>query len=239
MNTAIVAPSHPISAQTGLIGLVSATNQTCINLTGMCNKRSAQTVLIRATLREVTELQLSVQRLQQNLRRAELGSLPQAERTALVNVDTLIVALAESILAMSDFGRKVFNILSLARDMATSPSEFVSRYAMTIREGVNRVTSCRTTLTKLATILESAQETEAQRFRGGVEEATAGIIESNFWLGVKMDEMPATFSGMTLKDVGRASLVSLPLETSELRFGGEFFTTEYTSHFAEDAGELV
>ncbi|KAH6603805.1 hypothetical protein Trco_007251 [Trichoderma cornu-damae] len=184
--------------------------------------------------------------------RAELGRPPQHERAALIQTKTISVVLTETIVVVSNVGHKFDQILSLAPNLGTSPTELVSRYFGAIREDVIKAVSCRATLAKFAILLEAGHYTEAQRCRARVEDAAAGMLQSNFWLGERMREMvdngvgggddgsragPLS-SGVTMRDVGKASLVPLPLVASELRFGKEFFVTGNESQLDAESEEV-
>ncbi|RFU77687.1 hypothetical protein TARUN_4546 [Trichoderma arundinaceum] len=247
------ASSNDVSAQTGLIGLINSSNQIITSLARMNELSTTKRCIKPSTFAHLEQFQLLGQQLYNNLRRAELGRIPQSERIVLINVDALLVVLTEAILVVSELGHKVSNILNLSHGLGSSPADMVNRYAGAIREDVSKVVDCKQSIRKFVTILNAEDIYDAYGCHLGMDEVATRILEGNVWLRQKINEMSpdrtvsgagasnhdisqpeSPLPGLTLKDVGRASLVPLPLVRSELRFGKEFYSIEYAGYFDEN-----
>lgn len=146
---------RPLSVATAVIGLIAASHRTFHDIQDINFAPRSLTASLQTLLGTTKSLKLTAQLAYKWLRRVETTkALPHADRAALIEVDAVIVILAEAAEAVSDAGNVLVEIVQEATEAAARISDVVPEHAPAILSVSERIKRVEHLLSKLLVILQ-------------------------------------------------------------------------------------
>lgn len=145
---------RPLSISTAVVGLVAASHRTFHDVQDINFAPRAATASLQKLQNALKSFKLTVQLLYKWLRRFERRALPYEDRAGMVEVDTLIVMIAEAADALSEAGNLLVAVVRGATTTATRISDVVPEYAASILNVSERLERVDHLISKLLTILQ-------------------------------------------------------------------------------------
>ena len=148
------AASDAMCVSNALIGLVAASYQTYFDLEDINFAPRTKTACIARAISVIKSFKPTTQLLYKWLRRFEFRILERAERPGLIELDVLIVVLAEAILAVSELGNLLVDIVREAAAGISEIKDTVPAYALAILDACERIERVENIMSKLLTIFQ-------------------------------------------------------------------------------------
>lgn len=148
------AASDAMCVSNALIGLVAASYQTFFDLEDINFAPRSNTACIARAISVIKSFKPTTQLLYKWLRRFEFRILERAERPGLIELDVLIVVLAEGILAVSELDNLLVDIVREAAAGISEIKDTVPAYALAILDACERIERVESVMSKLLTILQ-------------------------------------------------------------------------------------
>ncbi|OAA63118.1 hypothetical protein ISF_04994 [Cordyceps fumosorosea ARSEF 2679] len=185
----------PPSLATALIGLVAASHRTCHDAQDINVAPRGATAGLRALRASLTSLKLTVQLAYKWLRRVEAAPdlLPHPDRRALVDVDAVVVLLAEAISSVSVAGDSLVDVVRDAAAAAARISDVAAAHAPVLLAASERIDRVEHLLSKLLTILQISSLAEALRARSAIDAAIPLILGDDPHLAASVRCLPDSF----------------------------------------------
>lgn len=147
------AASDAMCVSNALIGLVAAAVQTNQDLEDINFAPKTTTACIARAITALRSFKPTTQLLYKWMRRFEYRTLERADRAAFIELDYLIVVLGEAILALSELGNLLVDIVREAAAAISGIAETVPAYAIAIADASERMLKVDMLMGKLLTIL--------------------------------------------------------------------------------------
>lgn len=151
---ATASDSQTLSVAIGIIGLIAASSQTFNDLTDLNEDPAGRTAALERAVKMLKSFKLTIQLLYKFLRRFELNMLQLTERALLVDIDILTAVLTESVLAVSELGNQLVDIVRQAEELGTSPKMVCPTYGESIRRDADRIFVVDGVIMKLVSVLQ-------------------------------------------------------------------------------------
>ncbi len=148
------AASDAMCVSNALIGLLAAAVQTTLDLEDINFAPKSKTACIARALHAMKSLKPTTQLLYKWMRRFEYRTLELTQRPALIELDYLIVLLGEAILALSELGNLLVDIVREAEAAILGIADTVPAYAIAILDAAERIIKVDNLMSKLLTIFQ-------------------------------------------------------------------------------------
>lgn len=143
-----------LSVMSGAIGLLAASYQTFYDLEDINYDPIGKTECINAALRSLKWLKLSCQLLLKQLRRVETSASEIPERLVLIQVESLVVILSETIMSVSVLYSTLLDSVRRAAETCTRVSDVVQDNAPDIKAVIQRITNSDWLISQLIHVLK-------------------------------------------------------------------------------------
>ncbi|KAJ6789800.1 hypothetical protein PWT90_02351 [Aphanocladium album] len=206
-TSAVVLDDNLLSVAAAVVGLVASSHRTFHDVQDINVAPRTRTASLQKLQAALKSFKLTVQLLYKWLRRFERAALPHPDRPALVEVDALIVMVAEVTDAVSEAGNVLVDVVRSAARDAARISDVVPEYAAAIVSVSERIERVEHLISKLLTIFQISSLPEATAARATIDAALPVIMAENASLAESIRSMPDVFSARALVDPSRLAAV--------------------------------
>ncbi|TQV95127.1 hypothetical protein IF1G_06114 [Cordyceps javanica] len=207
-SASATSPSQPLSLAAAVVGLIAACHHTCHDAQDINVAPRGATAGVQTLRLALQSLKLTAQLAYKWLRRVEAArALPFPDRPALVELDALVVLIAEAVEAVSEAGRLLVDVVGAATAGAARVSDVAPAYAPALIDGSERIERVESLLSKLLIILQISSLDEALSARSTIDTALPLILGDNGPLAESIRCMPDVFSARALVDPARLAAI--------------------------------
>ncbi|ATY66048.1 hypothetical protein A9K55_001950 [Cordyceps militaris] len=198
---------RPLTVAVAAIGLIAASHHTWLFCQSLIRTPRTAASPLHALRTALQSLKLTAQLSYKWLRRVEsVSRLPFADRPRLVDVDAVLVLLAEAAESVSDAGDLLAAVVDAAA-AAVPVADVLPVYAPALVAASERIGRVEHLLSKLLTILQISSVAEATSARATIDVALPLLLSANTPLARALAEMPDHLCALALVPAARLAAV--------------------------------